>query len=37
VGDIVGAAIAVTLIILVRGMPRPAEREAAEGGDVRVP
>jgi aquaporin Z len=33
VGDIVGAAIAVVLIILVRGMPRQAEREAAEGGD----
>jgi aquaporin Z len=37
VGDIVGAAIAVVLIILVRGMPRQAEREAAEGGDARVP
>ena len=37
VGDIVGAAIAVVLIILVRDMPRQAEREAAEGGDVRVP
>jgi aquaporin Z len=36
VGDLVGAAIAVALIILVRGMPRQAEREAAEGGDVRT-
>jgi aquaporin Z len=34
VGDIVGAVIAVVLIILVRGIPRPAEREAAEGRDV---
>jgi len=30
------AAIAVVLIVLVRGMPRPAERQAAEGGDVHV-
>ena len=36
-GDIVGAAIAAMLIILVRGMLRPAEREADEDGDVRVP
>ena len=36
-GDIVGAAIAVMLIIPVRGMPRPAEWEAAEGGDACVP
>jgi aquaporin Z len=31
-GDIVGAAIAVVIIILVRGMPDQAETEAAEGG-----
>lgn len=37
VGDIVGAAIAAVLIILVRGLPQQAEREAAEGGDVPVP
>ena len=28
------AAIAAVLIILVRGMPRQAERQAAEGGEV---
>jgi aquaporin Z len=32
VGDLVGAAIAVMLIGLVRGLPDKAEREAAEGG-----
>ncbi|HEY6472903.1 MAG TPA: aquaporin [Acidimicrobiales bacterium] len=32
VGDLVGAAIAVMLIGLVRGLPGRAEREAAEGG-----
>jgi aquaporin Z len=32
VGDLVGAAIAVMLIGLVRGLPDAAEREAAEGG-----
>ncbi|HUE06896.1 MAG TPA: aquaporin [Acidimicrobiales bacterium] len=32
VGDLVGAAIAVMLIGLVRGLPDRAEREAAEGG-----
>jgi aquaporin Z len=32
VGPLVGAAIAVLLIALVRGMPDAAEREAAEGG-----
>ncbi len=32
VGDVVGAAIAVMLIGLVRGLPDTAEREAAEGG-----
>jgi hypothetical protein len=31
------AAIAVVLIVLVRGMPRQAEWEAAEGGELRVP
>ncbi len=31
-GDIIGAAIAVVIIILVRGMPDKAEAEAAEGG-----
>jgi len=31
-GDLIGAAIAVAIIILVRGMPGKAEREAAEGG-----
>lgn len=31
-GDIIGAAIAVVIIILVRGMPDKAETEAAEGG-----
>jgi aquaporin Z len=31
-GDILGAAIAVVIIILVRGLPAKAEREAAEGG-----
>jgi hypothetical protein len=34
VGDLAGAVIAVAIIILVRGMPQKAEREAAEGGDV---
>jgi hypothetical protein len=31
-----GSPIAVALIILGRGMPRQAEREAVEGGDVRI-
>jgi len=31
-GDIIGAAIAVVIIILVRGLPDKAETEAAEGG-----
>jgi aquaporin Z len=31
-GDFIGAAIAVVIIILVRGLPDKAEREAAEGG-----
>jgi aquaporin Z len=31
-GDILGAAVAVVIIILVRGLPDKAEREAAEGG-----
>jgi aquaporin Z len=33
---VAGDAIAVMLIILVLGMPRTAEREAAEGRDVPV-
>src|SRR6266498_2779798 len=31
-GDLIGAAIAVLIIVLVRGLPDKAEREAAEGG-----
>jgi aquaporin Z len=31
-GDLIGAALAVMLIGLVRGLPDTAEREAAEGG-----
>jgi aquaporin Z len=31
-GDVIGAAIAVVIIILVRGMPVKEEAEAAEGG-----
>jgi len=31
-GDIIGAAIAVVIIVLVRGMPDKAEMDAAEGG-----
>jgi aquaporin Z len=31
-GDLIGAAIAVVIIILVRGMPVKDETEAAEGG-----
>jgi hypothetical protein len=31
-GDFIGAAITVVIIILVRGLPAKAEREAAEGG-----
>jgi hypothetical protein len=31
-GDVIGAAIAVVIIILVRGLPDKAETEAAEGG-----
>jgi aquaporin Z len=31
-GELIGAAIAVVIIILVRGAPDEAEREAAEGG-----
>ncbi len=31
-GDLIGAAIAVAIIVLVRGLPDKAEREAAEGG-----
>ena len=32
--DIIGAAIAVVIIILVRGRPVKEETEAAEGGDL---
>ncbi len=35
-GDIIGAAIAVVIIILVRGLPDKAETEAAEGGALPV-
>ena len=35
-GDIIGAAIAVMIIILVRGLPDKEETEAAEGGDLPV-
>ena len=31
-GDLIGAAIAVVIIILVRGVPVKEETEAAEGG-----
>jgi aquaporin Z len=31
-GDIIGAAIAVVIIVLVRGVPVKEETEAAEGG-----
>ena len=31
-GDLIGAAIALAIIVLVRGVPDKAEREAAEGG-----
>ena len=33
-GDLIGAAIAVAIIVLVRGLPDKAEREAAEGGGL---
>ncbi len=33
-GDLIGAAIAVAIIVLVRGLPEKAEREAAEGGGL---
>jgi hypothetical protein len=36
IGDLIGAAIAVVIITLVRGMPDKAEREAAEGGDLPI-
>ena len=36
VGDFIGAAIAVMIIGLVRGLPDPAERQAAEGGDLPI-
>jgi aquaporin Z len=34
VGPVVGAAIAVAIIGLVRGLPGQQERDAAEGGDL---
>jgi aquaporin Z len=36
IGDLTGAAIAVVIITLVRGMPNKAEREAAEGGALPI-
>jgi aquaporin Z len=33
-GPVIGAAIAVAIIGLVRGLPDKEEREAAEGGDL---
>ena len=35
-GDIIGAAIAVVIIIMVRGVPDKAETEAAEGGALPI-
>jgi aquaporin Z len=35
-GPVIGAAIAVVIITLVRGRPDKAEREAAQGGDLPV-
>ncbi len=35
-GDLIGAAIAVVIIILVRGVPDKAESEAAEGGALPI-
>ncbi len=35
-GDLIGAAIAVAIIILVRGVPDKAESEAAEGGALPI-
>ena len=36
IGDLIGAAIAVVIITLVRGTPDKAEREAAEGGALPI-
>src|SRR5215813_12363185 len=36
IGDLAGAAIAVVIIMLVRGTPDKAEREAAEGGALPI-
>jgi aquaporin Z len=36
IGDLAGAAIAVVIITLVRGMPDRSEREAAQGGDLPI-
>jgi aquaporin Z len=35
-GPVIGAAIAVMIIGLVRGLPDKEEREAAEGGDLPI-
>ena len=35
-GDLIGAAVAVVIIILVRGVPDKAEIEAAEGGALPI-
>jgi aquaporin Z len=35
-GPVIGAAIAVAIIMAVRGLPDKAEREAAEGGDLPI-
>ena len=32
----IGAAIAVAIIMAVRGLPKKEEREAAEGGDLPI-
>jgi aquaporin Z len=36
VGPLIGAAIAVVIIMAVRGLPDKQEREAAEGGEVPI-
>jgi aquaporin Z len=35
-GPVIGAAIAVVIIMAVRGLPNKDEREAAEGGDLPI-
>ena len=35
-GPVLGAAIAVAIIQVVRGLPDKQEREAAEGGDLPI-